>query len=285
MRFFKKVFKISSYIFITLLVIFLVLVHIVFQPKTDEDILEEIPGVSLKHKEYKGFQYRLIFNRKQIDTTLPTLIFVHGSPGSLLDFKEYFKDETLKEKANMVSYERIGYGIQNSGNVQNINYEIDMLNFLMRDYDHTKTILVGYSYGGPIALGSKKHYKKVVLLAPSVFSEVEPMFWFLKFYEWKATRWIMPRILRGASKEKLQHANDLRLYEENWHTTPANVVSVHGDKDWIVPYSNSEYLDSKFSSEKFDLITVEGAGHGFIWSQFDTIKNELLNVINATDEE
>lgn len=279
MRLLKKLFKITSYILIGLLVVFLIAIQFVFKSSSDVTIKEELKNITLTHHKFNNYNYRKISTFQRLDTTIPTLVFVHGSPGSMLDFKAYFKDTTLIKKANLISYERVGYGIDNIGEIQTLNSEVELLNSITETLPISNTILAGYSYGGPIALASKKKYKKVVLLAPAVYSEVEPMFWFLNFYKWKATRWLMPKILQGASKEKMQHQDELRKFQEKWSDNPSEIHVVHGDEDWIVPYSNSEFIQQQFDSSQLELVTLKGVGHDLIWSNFEDIKSEFLKVI------
>lgn len=279
MRFIKKVLKIAIFILIGIALVFMFLLQGVFTPYSDEKVYNTIENVTISHHQFEGYNYRKISTFKKLDTLKPTLVFVHGSPGSMLDFKTYFKDSALTAAANLIAYERIGYSIDNMGLIQPLKNEIDLLNTITDSLPIANTVVVGYSYGGPIALGSNKNYKKVVLFAPAVYSEVEPMFWFLNFYKWKATRWLMPKVLQGASKEKLQHREELRKFQENWHKNPSNIHVVHGDKDWIVPYGNSEYIQQQFPSDKFELIVLKDAGHDLIWSQYEEIKTELIKVI------
>ncbi|AOW19248.1 alpha/beta hydrolase [Urechidicola croceus] len=283
MRFFKKVLKIVSYTIIAIFIILLVLINVFFKPKTDKDLVDDFAKLNkelyITHKEFRGFPFRLISNNKKNDTSLVNIVFVHGSPGTLMDFKKYLIDDDLNQRANFFVYDRVGYGIETIGQIQHIQFEVDMLNEIVKDFDLSKTILVGYSYGGPIALASKKEYKKVVLLAPAVYSEVEPMFWFLNFYKWKLTRWVIPDMLKTASKEKLQHKNDLKFFENSWGDNPSSIYVIHGNNDKIVPYENSEFIQEQFSSDKFELITLNEAGHDLIWSRYKEIKKELIKVI------
>ena len=254
-------------------------------PKSDQKIEKEFiknnHSIFISKKQFKNFNYRVITTQKKIDTTLPTLVFIHGSIGSALDFKQYLVDAELNKKANLISYDRIGYGIQQTGNVQeSIAFETEMLEDLIRNLNKKTTILVGYSYGGPIVLASKHNYKKIVLLAPAVYSKVEPMPWGLKLYKWKATRWLLPGIWKAASKEKLTHKEDLLKFENNWQENPSNIVSIHGNEDWIVPFENSLFLKEKFSPHQFDLVTLDGAGHGLVWSHFNEIKKIIAQQLN-----
>ena len=100
--------------------------------------------------------------------------------------------------------------------------------------------------------------------------------WLLNVYNWKASRWLIPAIWKAASKEKLSHKTDLQKFENNWDTNPSNIISVHGNEDWIVPYENSLFLNTKFSSKQFELVTLKGAGHGLVWSHFEEIKKQII---------
>lgn len=283
LKFLKKTVKVIGFIFLGLLIVFLILIHIFFKPKLDDDIRESFQesnlNVQINYENFRDKSFRVISTRKHIDTTLPNLVFVHGSPGSAMDFKRYLLDEDLNNKANLIAYDRVGYNPLSVGDIQSIAFEAALLNSLTSKLDVEKTILVGYSYGGPVALASKNNYKNIVLCAPAVYSEVEPMFWFLNFYRWKATRWLIPDLLKAASKEKLQHKKDLKGIEQNWIQNPSKIISIHGDADRIVPYENSLFIQNQFANEQFELITLKEAGHELIWSRFEEVKEELIKVI------
>lgn len=283
MRFLKKLFKIVGYTVLVLLLVFLIMIHVFFQPKSEEDIIESFKDsaieITIENKEFEEHNFRVYTTQKEIDTTLPNLLFIHGSPGSAMDFERYLKDSLLNLKANLITYDRVGYGIENSGKIQDIAFEADLLNSITDNFDASKTILAGYSYGGPIALASNKKYKKIVLFAPAVYSEVEPMFWFLNFYKFPLTRWMMPKALKTASKEKLQHPDDLKNFEQHWSDNPSPIYVLHGDKDWIVPIENSTYIQQQFDETNFELVVLKDASHDLIWSRYSSIKNELLKVI------
>ena len=282
-RLFVKVLKIITSILFGLLIVILILINIFFKPKSDENIRKVFKETNitlqLETRKFNDISFRVISTRKEIDTTLPNIVFVHGSPGSAMDFEHYLLDEKLNLKANLIAFDRVGYGVSNIGDIRSIVFETELLNSLTSSLNVSKTILVGYSYGGPIALASKKKYKKIVLCAPAVYAEVEPIFWFLNFYKWKAVSWLMPDLLKAASKEKLQHIDDLRNMELNWKDNTSEIHVIHGDEDRIVPYENSLFIQNQFPKNQFELITLKGAGHALIWSRYEEIKNELIKII------
>ena len=283
MRILKKILKIIGIVVLVLFLALYILFYRMTMPKSDEKVIEEFKeaGITptITKEKFKTFDYRKVAIVK--DTTLPTIIFVHGTIGSVLDFKQYMTDSLLLSKVNMIIYDRIGYNYDDENDVQeSIAFEVEMLESITKDLNPEKTILAGYSYGGPIALASKNKYKKVILFAPAVYSKVEPMPWMLNLYKWRLTRWIVPPIWKQASKEKMSHRQDLENFEQHWNQNPNQVVSIHGDADWIVPYSNSEYLKGMFPENQFSLITIPEAGHGFVWSNFSELHQVLLNQLD-----
>lgn len=277
----KKITKITGVLLISIFVILVILFYRFSIPKSDKKIIEQYRKldveVFISHRQYKNYTYRVLEFQKEIDTTLPTIVFIHGSAGSAHDFKRYISDIEISRKSNLISYDRIGYGVQQTGDVlESIEKESELLNDLLNGLDRSKIILLGYSYGGPVALASVYQYQKIILLAPAVYSKAEPLPLALNLYKWKATRWLVPKIWKAASKEKLSHKSDLQNFENNWNRNPSQLISVHGDKDWIVPYENSLYLKEKFSSEQFELVTLNNVGHGLVWSNFDEIKKIIL---------
>ena len=74
------------------------------------------------------------------------------------------KDEELVGKFNMIAYDRIGYNYQDKYPVQeSIAFERDLLDNLIDKISSKNIILVGYSYGGPIALATRKKVKNITL--------------------------------------------------------------------------------------------------------------------------
>lgn len=252
-------------------------------PVADEELLTPFENTSVKpvigYKTYKGYTYRTL--TLQHKDSLPTLVFVHGTVGSCVDFEKYMMDEGLLEKFNMLAYDRIGYNYKDKNHVkESIAFERDLLDDLTKEIPNNNIVYVGYSYGGPIALATKKKVKKIVLIAPALFGTKEVIPWALNLYRWKITRWLIPRVWKEASKEKISHASDLVTFENNWQNTPNKILSIHGTSDWIVPYENSILLAEKLPKNQLKFVTLNEAGHALLWTEFHAIKQELINEIN-----
>lgn len=283
MKLLKKIFKIIAVIFVVLLITVYILFVNFSSPKSDAEIKESFieEGVELlvSKNTFKGFKYRTVSVQEEIDTNKTTLVFVHGAIGSAIDFKRYMTDSLMRSKFNMVSYDRLGYNYNDKTLAQkSLKLEVDLLKDFTKNLNPKKTIFVGYSYGGPIVLAIKEKYKHIVLLAPAVYSKVEPMPFMLNFYKWKITRWLVPHVWKSASLEKMSHKTELQKYEQNWKTNPSSIISIHGNSDGIAPYGNSLFLQEQFPENQFELKTIIEAGHSLVWSNFGFIKNELLKL-------
>ncbi|MBA6156565.1 alpha/beta fold hydrolase [Tenacibaculum sp. S7007] len=278
----KKILKFTSILLLVALVVIYYLFSSFTAPKSNKVVLEKFSQTIkpiITQENFKGFKYRKLTIKR--DTTLPTLVFIHGTIGSSTDFVEYMKDSTLLSKVNMISYDRIGYNFEDKNSVQeSIAFERNMLNDIIKDLNPNKTIILGYSYGGPIALAVKQKLNKIILLAPALYSKVEPMPWALNLYKSSLTRWLIPDIWKEASKEKLSHRRDLKNFEDNWKSSPNKIISIHGTNDWIVPFKNSTFLQNQLPKNQFDLIPIKDAGHGLVWSNFNEIKQELLKQLD-----
>jgi len=279
----KKIVKRIAQVFSILLILLYCIFYFFSTPKSDKAILEKFEDSNITpkvtHENFNELDFRKITIQK--NDSLPTIVFVHGAIGSLNDFNAYLTDSLIQAKANMIAFDRIGYSYKDEQLAQeNISLERDVLQFIIKDLDKAKTIIVGYSFGGPIALSVKQKVKKIVLLAPALYGEFEVFPWVLNFYKWKATRWLVPKVWKEASKEKMSHQQDLKEHEEEWKNTPNTIVSIHGNEDWIVPYENSERLHKEINKNQFELITIQDAGHGLVWSNFNEIKKELLKILD-----
>jgi pimeloyl-ACP methyl ester carboxylesterase len=279
----KKIFKIIGILLLIVFIALSILFYRLFSPKSDKEVLDilqtEFNHPFIRNVYYKDNSVRTIHMQKKIDTKLPTLVLIHGSPGSALDFKKYLLDEELNKKYNIITYDRIGYGTKNRGKiVSSLEEEIEVLDVVLANIKTSDVILTGYSFGGTAALASTKKYKIKILLAASVRGDLQPKFWAMKLYEWKLTRPLVPKVFQAAAEEKLRHRTELINYENQWDISNTKIISIHGKLDRIVPYQNSIFLENKLSPEIFELIPLEKGRHDLIWTNFEVIKDVFLKV-------
>lgn len=276
-----------KYIKIVISTLFILLIltatafHIFSKPKSSKKILGTVGSdYIVTHKEFKGLKYRYLAPL-DFDKNKPTLLFIHGAIGSLLDFKSLITDFEMKEKYNMISFDRPNYGdIYDKNYIHKISFESEIVLDLLNEYDSdVENILVGYSYGGPIAGLAQfdERISKTVLVAPAVDPESEVVPFLISFYKNKYTRFLVPGVWQEASKEKLKHVDDLKELKKIWELIDKPIIHIQGVDDSLVPYvGTSKFLQKNIKEEFYLHIPVSGKGHGFVFSEKEVFTDYFL---------
>ena len=276
--------KYLKIILITLvaLVIFLAAAfHIFSRVKSTRSILKVVgDSYVVDYKTYEDVTYRYLAP-VNFDANKSTLLFIHGAIGSLLDFKKLITDDVVSETYNMLSFDRPNYGdIYDENYEHDIAFESEIALDVLSDYtSNEKNIVVGYSYGGPIAMITQfdESVDEVVLVAPAVDPESEVVPVLIELYKNKYTRFLVPRIWKEASQEKINHVEDLLEIVPLWSLVEKPIVHIHGTKDSLVPYSETfSFLDEHISSDMYSHIPVSGKGHAFVFSEKEVFTNLFL---------
>lgn len=214
----------------------------------------------------------------------PTLVFVHGSPGSWDAFKEYLKDTLLLKKYRMIAIDRPGFGFSNFREAQNLEEQSSRISEFITSVDNKKPIvLVGHSMGGPVitklAVDNPNRYSHLVILAGSIDPKAEtPENWrpILKSFP---IRYLIPGALRPSNDELWWLKQDLKIMQPELKNIISKVTVIHGTKDPLVPYSNVPFIQEKFTSaQSIKVISIENANHFIPWEHYDAIRNELLHL-------
>ena len=99
----------------------------------------------IKTVSFEGKTLRYMMS-DTFDVQKPTILFVHGAPGSLSNFDTYMQDSILREKVNLITIDRLGYGFSDFGKAEVlISKQAKSIEKLTSLFDKNKTILVGWS--------------------------------------------------------------------------------------------------------------------------------------------
>lgn len=215
--------------------------------------------------------------------TLPMVLFIHGAPGSWVDYIKYFGDSNLVSKAHLVALDRPGYGKSGKGKpVTSITQQAEMIKPLL-DLNKSKypVILVGHSYGGPIAvrLAMDEKVKAMLLLAPQVDPDHEKQFAINKLAGLKVIQWMMPGMLMTAYCEKKTHVDELKKLDSDWNKISTPTIYMFGEKDQIVPPENAAYAKRKLTNAPLEVIAFPNENHFIPWTQQDSVTKVILKMI------
>jgi len=218
------------------------------------------------------------------DDTMPTLFFVHGSPGSWNAFKKYLQNKDLLRRYRMISVDRPGFGYSEFNNAKNLDDQSAIIGHLLRSVQNGKAIfLIGHSLGG--ALIVKLHIDNpglvsgLIILAGSLDPTAE------KSERWRPIlfktplNYFVPGAWRPSNEELWYLKKDLKRLDRNLDKVTCAVWLVHGTRDNLVPFKNVDYAREKFiHAKKVEVKALPNANHFIPWSHFREIKNLFLDL-------
>ncbi|NAS31027.1 alpha/beta fold hydrolase [Flavobacteriaceae bacterium R38] len=217
---------------------------------------------------------------KKSDTAV---FFIHGAPGAADGYYEYLRDSTLLSKAVLYSIDRPGYGYSHFGkSVTSIEEQTRITKEIIDTIDQNYVVVVGHSYGGPIAAYSSlksDKVKGVLMLAPAIDPENEKVFWFAYVSKWKLTKWMVPGALGVAGDEKFTHVKELEKIKNVWKNVKVPIIHVHGTKDVVVPFENISFSKENFNDQYLEIIELEDENHFLPWSRKNLVKEQILRLL------
>lgn len=213
----------------------------------------------------------------------PLILFIHGSPGGWSGYIDYLRSPLLAESARLVSVDRAGYGESNPGRpAPSLAEQAGLLAPILLN-EKRPVILVGHSYGGPVAVRLAMDYPELVagmvLIAASVDPELEEWRWFNQVAEWRLVRWILPGTWDVSNQELKPLQGDLEEILSRWVEIRGVVALVHGDQDTLVPVANVNFARERLQNARVFVYQYPAESHFILWDQPQTIIEIILKTL------
>ncbi len=216
--------------------------------------------------------------------TMPTLLFVHGTPGSWDAFKNYLKNKELLQNYRIISVDRPGFGYSDFGNAMNLTQQTEIIAAWMDIINnHKQFIIIGHSLGGPMAIklaaARPQYTKAIVLLAGSQDPAAEkPEKWRPVLFK-TPLNYLLPGALRPSNEELWYLKKDLKEMGSDFEKITCPVYIMHGKKDMLVPYSNVAYTEKMLTkTDSVFVTTFEKENHFIVWTREKEIVGLLMKL-------
>ena len=115
--------------------------------------------------------------------SLPVVVFVHGSPDGWHGYIQLFRDPTLYRRARLVALDRLGFGKSGWGRPErSLSKQAAAVAAVISAVSPSgRTVVVGYSYGGPVAarlaMDFPDRVRSLILVAPALDPDLETWRW------------------------------------------------------------------------------------------------------------
>jgi pimeloyl-ACP methyl ester carboxylesterase len=220
------------------------------------------------------------------DTSLPVLLMLHGSPGSISYYSGRFADSAIRGRFRVYAVDRPGYGYSGFGNPEpSIEMQAKMIRPILDSLNrvHHPVIVMGGSYGASVACRMAMDYPELVdgliLTGPALGPGMEKMFWFSPIIENWSIRWFIPRTFRSANTEKMHHREELEKMLPYWKNIRVPVVFLQGEKDDIVDTTNANFARQHLVNAPFlDIRFIKNRYHRLAQFEWPTIRQSILQV-------
>ncbi len=216
--------------------------------------------------------------------TLPTLVFIHGSPGSWMHYMKFMWDSSMRKKFRIVALDRPGFGHSSFGKAMHLQEQSNMMLPVLQKLKTDKPMfLVGHSMGGPVlvkmAADNPTLFKTVVIVAGAIDVGQEKKETWRKIMNVRPFYWALPGAFGPSNTELLYLKKDLIPLKKDFTKITCNILFVHGDKDTWVPIKNIGYgKKMMINAASISADTLHGADHQIPWKNRDELKAILLGL-------
>ncbi len=213
------------------------------------------------------------------------IVFIHGSPGDWQGWAPLMRDPRLRAQAAMLAPDRPGWGRSDYGHVvPGLEAQADLLRPLLGEGPR-RTLLVGHSFGGAVALRMALDHPQAVsgllLIAPTLSPELERPSWYERLAGMFPARLLLPERLSLSLKELANLPQDLGRLRRLLPDLQVPVVVIQGEDDGQVDPRTADFAARELPARFTTVIRVPGQGHWILWADRALIVREILSMLRT----
>jgi len=211
------------------------------------------------------------------------VIFVHGTPGNARGWADYLL--AVPEGHEYIALDRPGYGLSEPEHaVVSLEHQAQAIALFLKTNRGRKTILVGHSSGGSVAMQTALDFPDrvggMLLLAGAFDPELEEAVWLQFIGRLKPVSKLLPRAINNANQELLSLKCGLLAQADRLHEISMPVEVVHGDRDPLVPIANVSYLQRTLINAPLETLVLKNVDHFLPWHSKPSVAASLQRLID-----
>ena len=205
--------------------------------------------------------------------SLPTLVFIHGTPGSWTAFKDYMKDSSLRRRFRMLGIDRPSFGYSDFGRALPLREQTALMLAALDSFQNGKPVfLAGHSLGGPIVVRMAAErpgtIQGIMLISGSVDPSLEPREAWRNWMEKPPLRYLLPGAFRPSNTELVHFKKDILELQGDFQKVQCDVHIVHGMRDKWVPPGNADHARRQLgNARRVEWLMIEEGNHFIPWTR------------------
>lgn len=219
----------------------------------------------------------------------PTVVFVHGTPGSWRAFEHLLGNPTLREQVHMVAVDRLGFGASaaDGPNPSFVQQAQAISSVFALNESPQKVVVVGHSLGGSIGYRIALDYPQQVGGLLAISAAVDPQLsgprWYNRIAATPLIKQLVPAELRRANSEMMPLQGELTAIQTQLDRVEMPVTILQGGKDGLVDKANADFAEQRMMRSKLRVLRYPDRGHFLIWEQPELVIAEILRLVALTD--
>lgn len=215
------------------------------------------------------------------------VLFIHGSPSDATEWGALLAQ--VPPGFEYVAVDRPGFG--ESDPPEGLTALADQaaaLAPLLEVRDGRRPILVGYSYGAPVAVRAALDYPErvggLLLIGAALDPALEDVHPLQRLAALEMVSPLLPRHLEIANRELLALEDELRAMAPRLAGIAVPIVAVHGLVDALVPPENLRFLARRLAgAPRLTLVGVEEADHFLPWDRPALLRRALGRLVRDVE--
>lgn len=208
------------------------------------------------------------------DPMNPPLLMIHGAPGRAENWNYFLNHPELKSRFHLIAVDRLGYGGSERGESEtSLKKQAAMIvEVLSLNQSSKPAIVIGYSFGGPVAARVAIEYPEKVSGLILVSSLASPDYirtkWYFQFVKYIVNQVETRAALKVFFDEIAPLRNELEEMKPLWSQIKSKMIVIHGDEDTSVPIDNADFISDELSGNRgFKKQILHKTGHQILKKQ------------------